>query len=68
MEHHTGQIAEYGTKEFNDNIAVLTTLEKNNYVNPAGMIFPAELYHRTEGFKPAGSCATWGEEVWGYSI
>jgi len=68
MEHHQGQIAEYGTKEFNDNQSIYTVLDRGLYTNPHGLKYPAELYHRTKGYKIAGSCATWTEEVWGYKI
>jgi hypothetical protein len=68
MEHTSGQIAEYGTKEFNDNQSIYSVIERGLYINPYGMKFPTEFYHRTEGYKIAGSCAIWTSEVWGYKI
>ncbi len=67
-EHHVGQIAEYGTEEYNSNKSAYTILEKATYVNPHGIEHPAVLYHRSAGYKPAGSCATYCKEIWGYSI
>ncbi len=63
-----GQIAEYGTPEFENNKSVRTILESAVIVNPHGFQRKIELYHRSEGYKQAGSCATWTLEVWGYTI
>lgn len=68
MERTPGQIAEYGTAEFNANKSVYSVLERGTYINPHGLKYPCEFYHRTEGYKPAGSCAIWGLECWGYRI
>jgi len=68
MEHKIGQIAEYGTKEFNDNQSIYSVIERGLYVNPHGLKYPTEFYHRSEGYKIAGSCATWTKESWGYKI
>jgi hypothetical protein len=68
MEHRINQIAEYATPEFNENRAIYDVLEQGIYTNPHGLKFECELYHRSEGYKPAGSCAIYGFEVWGYKI
>ena len=68
MSHTTGQIAEYGTPEFNNNQSIYTILESGIYTNPHGIQFKTDLYHRTEGYKLSGSCATWTNEGWGYKI
>ena len=68
MSHTPGQIAEYGTQEFNNNQSVYTILESGIYTNSCGIQFKTDLYHRTEGYKNAGSCAIWTSEVWGYKI
>ncbi len=66
--HHVGQIAEYGTPEHDNHRSIRTVLENATFVNPHGIQFRAEFYHKTEGYTPAGSCATWTKEVWGYRI
>jgi len=63
MSHTPGQIAEYGTQEFNNNQSVYTILESGIYTNSCGIQFKTDLYHRTEGYKNAGSCAIWTSEV-----
>jgi hypothetical protein len=68
MSHTPGQIAEYGTQEFNNNQSIYTILESGIYINPHGIQFKTDLYHKTEGYTPAGSCATWTREIWGYKI
>lgn len=68
MIYYTGLIAEYGTREFEDNKAVYTILAKGIYTNPHGIEKNCELYHRSEGYHMAGSCAVYGFEVWGYRI
>jgi hypothetical protein len=68
MEHKPGQVAEYGTQEFNKNQSVYTVIEKGKTVNDSGVVRDVELYHRTEGYKPTGSCAIWTLETWGYRI
>jgi hypothetical protein len=68
MDHYSGQIAEYGTIEFENNKSIYTVLERGVYVNPHGIKNPCELYHRTAGYKIAGSCAIWVKEMWGYKM
>lgn len=68
MTRESGQIAEYGSSEFQNNQSVFTSLEKGLHINSCNISFECELYHRTEGYKPAGSCAIWTKEVWGYRI
>jgi hypothetical protein len=68
MTHTPGQIAEYGTSEFKENQSIYTILESGIYTNPHGIQFKTELYHRSEGYKLAGSCAIWTNEVWGYKF
>ena len=66
MDHINGQVAEYGSQEFENHKSVLTILESAILVNPHGIRRKIELYHRTEGYKPAGSCAIWTKESYGY--
>ena len=68
MDRYVGKIAEYGTEEFNNNQAVFTILDSGTTTNPNGITRKMELYHRTQGYKDAGSCATWGNEIWGVKI
>lgn len=65
---YPGKIAEYGSDEFKNNQAIFTILDSGISVNPHGIERKVELYHRSEGYKLAGSCATWGREVWGVKI
>jgi hypothetical protein len=65
---HTGQIAEYGTPEFQENKSVRTVLEKGKVENGCGVVRDVELYHRSAGFKPSGSCAIYTKEIWGFTI
>jgi hypothetical protein len=67
-ERRVGQIAEYGTDEFKNNQSIRTVLKIGKYINPHNISFKIELYHRTQGYKPAGSCAIWGNELWGYTL
>lgn len=67
MNREIGQIAEYGSEEFENNQSVLTILEtKTVKTFPHGIIRTFEFYHRSEGYKMSGSCATWTREVWGW--
>jgi hypothetical protein len=66
MSHKIGQIAEYGSDEFKNNQSVLTVIESKDYVNDYKLARHVEFYTRTEGYKDAGSCATWTAEVWGF--
>ena len=69
MDKKQGQIAEYGTPEFENNRSIRTVLEKGIHTNlSTGLQRNAELYHRSPGYKPAGSCAIYTNEVWGYAI
>lgn len=68
MAFKNGQIAEYGSKEFNENRAVYTILDKGIIKSGCGVEFQAELYHRTQGFCIAGSCGVYHNEVWGYRL
>ena len=68
MQRKPGQVAEYGSKEFSENQSIYSVLEKSEYNDPQGLQYPCEFYHRTDGYKPAGSCAIWSDECWGYQI
>lgn len=68
MTKQAGQIAEYGSEEFKNNQSVYTVLEDGVNVNSHGIERKATLYHRSAGYKAAGSCAIWTNEVYGYSI
>ena len=67
MDRKPGQIAEYGTEEFKNNQSVLTILESKTVKSlPHGIVRTYEFYTRSEGYKMAGSCATWTKQVFGY--
>jgi hypothetical protein len=67
-DRYVGKIAEYGSKEFEENQAKTTILDSGIVINPHGCEWNANLYYRTQGYKIAGSCATWGNEIWGVKI
>ncbi|MDD4308671.1 MAG: hypothetical protein PHU53_07705 [Thermoplasmata archaeon] len=60
--------AEYGSKEYKEFESHDTVLDNTIYVNPSGMEFNANFYHRSEGYTIAGSCGRWTNEIWGYRI
>lgn len=68
MDRYVGKIAEYGSKEFEENQAVITTLESGISINPHGITRKIELYHMSKGYKMSGSCASWVKETWGVKI
>ncbi len=60
--------AEYGSPEFNNNRSTDTVLRKGIYTSPHNIQSNIELYHRTQGYTLAGSCARWTNEIWGVKI
>ena len=61
------QMTEYGTKEYKEHKSVYTQLDEMIWVSPISQSLTMVLYHRTEGYKPAGAAVTWISERWGYS-
>lgn len=57
---------EYNSEEFKNNQSVLTVLDIGDIINSHGIKFSSEFYYRTAGYKLAGSCAVWTDEVYGY--
>jgi hypothetical protein len=64
MEHK--YTVEYGSKDFENNQSVFTILEESQFTNSCGIKFDVIFYHRSAGYKLAGSAAIWTDEVWGY--